>query len=57
MHNYTAYMMGSNGIVYRVEIMCDDEDAAKERARLLAAGNAVELWDGARLIAEYRPMH
>ena len=31
---------------------CEDDEAAKERAKLLVDGHDVKLWDGARKIAE-----
>jgi hypothetical protein len=40
-----------------VDIECDDDEAAKERAKLLAGGHDVELWDGARKIAEFKTAH
>lgn len=58
MHAYRAYLIGWNGhIVHRVDIECDDAEAAKERARLLEDGHDVELWDGARKIAEFKMVH
>jgi hypothetical protein len=49
MHAYRAYMIRWDGhIIYRVDIECDDDEAAKERAKLLMDGHDVELWDGSR---------
>jgi hypothetical protein len=48
-------MIGWDGhIVYRVDIECDDDEAAKERAKLPVDGHDAVLWDGARKIAEFR---
>jgi hypothetical protein len=33
---------------------CEDDEAVKERAKLLVDGQDVELWDGARKIAEWK---
>jgi hypothetical protein len=58
MHAYRAYMISLDGrIVHRVDIECDDDEAAKERAKLLVNGHDVELWDGARKIAEFKAAH
>ncbi|WP_275186423.1 hypothetical protein [Bradyrhizobium sp. CSA112] len=58
MHAYRAYMIGWNGhIVRRVDIECDDDEAAKERAKLLVDGHDIELWDGGRKIAEFKMAH
>ncbi len=58
MHAYRAYMIRRDGhIIYRVDIECDDDEAAKERAKLLMDGHDVELWDGARKIAEFKTAH
>ncbi|MEH2553617.1 hypothetical protein V1286_001146 [Bradyrhizobium algeriense] len=55
MHAYRAYLIGWNGhIVHRVDIECDDDEAAKERAKLLVDGHDVELWDGGRKITEFK---
>ncbi|WP_256437660.1 hypothetical protein [Bradyrhizobium sp. CCBAU 53421] len=43
MRNYKAYVPGDDGhIIDRVDLVCDDE-AAKDKARKLAIGQAVEL--------------
>jgi hypothetical protein len=44
--------LGEDGhIVRRTEIYCLDDEAALERAKNLAEGHAVELWEGDRVIA------
>jgi hypothetical protein len=49
--DYRVYTLDADGhIVRRTEICCPDDDAALERAKNLADGHAVELWEGARLI-------
>jgi hypothetical protein len=54
-HSYRAYLLGPDGrTVHRVDLECDDDDVAKARAKLLMDGHDVELWDGARKIAELK---
>ena len=46
MHAYRAYVIGPDGlIVHRVDLMVEDDEAAKESAKLLVDGRTVELWD------------
>jgi hypothetical protein len=55
MHNYKAYLLGRTGqIMRRVDLDCHDDEAAKTRANALVDGHDVELWDGARKVAEFR---
>jgi hypothetical protein len=52
MLEYRAYLIGRNGhIVHRVDLLCDDDEAAKVRAQLLVDIHTVELWQGGRLVA------
>ena len=54
MGNYYAYLIDENGhIRNRIVIMCDDDEEAKRRAQRLAAGQAVELWQEARMIVAF----
>jgi len=58
MHGYRAYAIGPDGhIVGRMDLFCSNDDDAKERAKKLVDGHAVELWDGARKIASFEPDH
>ena len=51
---YRAYLIGRNGnIVLRVDLFCDDDEAAKVRAQLLVDMHTVELWQGHRLVARF----
>jgi hypothetical protein len=53
---YYAYIIGDGGhIRNRVEIICDDDEAAKRHAKQLVDGHAVELWQEARMIATFQP--
>ena len=56
MKEYRAYIVGTDGHYSdRIEFFCKDDDAAKQRARALVDGYAVELWREKSLIAEYKP--
>ena len=58
MLEYRAYLIGRDGhIVHRVDILCVDDEAAKERAQLLVDGHTVELWQGTRRIATFSTRH
>ena len=58
MREYRAYLIGRDGhIVHRVDILCVDDEAAKERAQLLVDSHTVELWQGARLVARLPIRH
>ena len=47
MQEYRAYVIGLDGrIELRVELLCVDGEAAKERARKLVDRRNVELWQG-----------
>ena len=54
MAEYRAYIIGVDGhFVRAVEILCPDDDAAKEYAKSLVDGHDVELWQGERKIAKF----
>ena len=58
MLQYRAYLIGRDGLImHRVDMFCDNDEAAKERALLLVDGNTVELWQGARLVATLPTWH
>lgn len=47
MQEYRAYIVDKNGhVISRIDLICADEDAARERAKQLVDGQAVELWQG-----------
>lgn len=53
-NEYRVYIIGPDGhISSRVDLICPDDDAAKERAKALVDGNDVELWQLDRRIAEF----
>ena len=48
------YLIGSNGrIQQRIELVCEDDTTAKERADQLVDGHDVELWQLGRKIATF----
>ena len=58
MLGFRAYIIGPDGhVIDRVDILCESEEEAKQRARRLVDGHAVELWDEARKVARYDPEH
>ncbi|MET4177168.1 hypothetical protein ABIB99_008290 [Bradyrhizobium sp. LA6.1] len=55
MHEYRAYLMGLDGhIELRIQLICEDETEAKNRAKVLADGYDVELWLQDRKVAELK---
>jgi hypothetical protein len=55
-HSYRAYLIGRSGqILRRVELLCADDESAKDHAKQLLDGFTVELWDAARLVAVFNP--
>jgi hypothetical protein len=58
MHGYRAYIIGRDGHIQdRIDLFCDSDDEAKQRAKQLVDGYAVELWDEGRQIAVFEPKH
>lgn len=58
MQEYRAYILGPDGHVRdRVDIVCDDDETAKEKAKQLVDGQDVELWQRDRRIAEFKATH
>jgi hypothetical protein len=57
-NDYRVYVIGSDGhILNRIDLMCADDDEAKERAKQLVDGHDVELWQLGRKIAEFKVRH
>jgi hypothetical protein len=53
MTEYRAYIIGIDGHFLRaVEILCPDDDTAKEYAKSLVDGHDIELWQGERIVAK-----
>ena len=54
MDHYRAYIMGHDGHILRpVELVCENDEAAKEQARKLVDGHDVELWQLDRKISVF----
>ena len=54
MPEYRACLMNDDGSVQRsVQLLCPDDDTAKEYARQLADGHAIELWKGEDQIGRF----
>ena len=54
MEEYRAYLVSSAGnILHRVDFVCRDDEAAKERAKKLVDGHDVELWNGGQKIETF----
>jgi hypothetical protein len=54
MAEYRAYIIGADGSFVRaIELVCPDDDSARECARQLVDGYDVELWQGDRHVAKY----
>ena len=55
---YRAYILNWDGhIKSRIDLLCLNEEDARERAQQLVDGAAVELWEGPRRIARFDPQH
>jgi hypothetical protein len=59
MIHYSVYVIGVDGrISRRIDLQCANDDDAKARALLIAAQHqTVELWQEARMIAEFKRPH
>ncbi|MBR1122962.1 hypothetical protein JQ628_15655 [Bradyrhizobium lablabi] len=54
MPEYRACLMNDDGSVLRsVQLLCPDDDTAKEYARQLVDGHAIELWRGGIRIGQF----
>ena len=55
MAGYRAYIIGTEGHFLRaIELICPDDDSAKEYAENLVDGHDVELWQQDRRIATFK---
>jgi hypothetical protein len=54
MAEYRAYILSPDGRISKaVDIFCDDDEAAKEKAKKLVDGHDIELWQRDRKIAKF----
>lgn len=55
MPDYRVFIMTAEGhVLSRVDIVCSDEDHAKEEAKKLVDGHDVELWQLDRKLATFQ---
>ena len=56
---YRAYEIddASDRILQRIDLMCDGDAAAKERAQQLVDRYPIVLWRGAELLGRFEPKH
>jgi hypothetical protein len=61
MAHYRAYFIGRDGhFMKAIDLICEDDDAARKRARQMVDGHDIELWQQDRRLekfeghAEYR---
>ena len=54
---YCVYVIGADeGILGRIDLLCEDDTAAKERAERLLGEHAIELWHSDELLERFDPM-
>lgn len=54
---YRIIILADGGAVHNVmRLDADDDEQAKERAKMIVDGHAVELWDGLRFIDHFAPV-
>jgi hypothetical protein len=52
---YRAYILEGDGRILRaIELVCPDDDTAKEYAKRLVDGHDVELWRGDRKVTAFK---
>jgi hypothetical protein len=58
MQKHRTYLIGPDGlIVKRADMICANDEAAKERAKQLVDGHDVELWQLGRRVAMFPHQH
>ena len=58
MQEYRAYLLNPDGrIKSAIDLICPDEETARDQAKHLADGHDVELWQLGRKIATFRHQH
>ena len=57
MREFRAYIIDGDGhITFRIDLVVQDEAEAREQAKLLVDGQAVELWEGATRLDRFEPI-
>jgi hypothetical protein len=52
--HYRAYLIGRDGQFKKVvDLICDDDDGARKRARKMVDGHDVELWQRDRRVEKF----
>ena len=55
---YKAYAIAPDGsITLRIDLVCEDDESARERARQLVDADPIELWQGERFLGRFDPTH
>ena len=55
MRDYRAYLIGEDGhFVGAIDLVCPDDESAKQQARQLVGGHDFELWQEARIIGVFK---
>ena len=55
MIGYRVYLIDSDGhIQQRIDLLCEDDERAKEQAKKLVDGHDVELWQLNRRVCEFK---
>ena len=55
MQDYRAYLLGPDGrIKNRIDLVCENDEAAKRQAKQLVDGHDVELWQLGRKIGMFK---
>jgi hypothetical protein len=58
MPTYRVYTIKNGHISGPAEIIeATDDEAARQAAKRMVAGHAIEVWDGSRRIAIFDPLH
>jgi hypothetical protein len=58
MAEYRAYIIAADGLFLRaIELVCPDDEIAREYAKQLVDGHDVELWQGDRRVEKFRHTH
>jgi len=54
MTHYQAFIIGRDGLfVKAIDLVCENDDDAKKRARRIVDGHDVELWHHDRKVAKF----
>jgi hypothetical protein len=55
MAEYRAYLIGENGRIQKaIDLICPNDEVAKEEARQLVDGHDVELWQLGRKVESFK---